>query len=99
MSRKVREIETKLLNKYGFVAAKQHASDHKWLQLDLPRLSRILTKLSHGRGEVHAHLEGKMARQMGVPAPFFKTMLDCKKTKQEYYATVQANPVGVVRRV
>ena len=92
MPHKSSEIETLLQYKFGFVKAKEHSSDHRWYELRLPGLPTILTKVSHGKKEISRKLEGKIARQLRVQGPYFKGMLSCKHSREDYYQKLQENP-------
>jgi hypothetical protein len=92
MPRTAREIEEILQQKFGFVPAKGHASDHRWYELQLPGVRTILTKVSHGRHEVGPKLEGQMARQLRVRGPYFQGMLSCTHGRDAYYQQVRDHP-------
>jgi hypothetical protein len=86
------EIEAILQDKFGFVRAEGHNSDHRWYELRLPGLPTILTKVSHGRHEVSAKVEGQMARQLRVRGPYFQGMLSCTHERDAYYQRVRDDP-------
>jgi hypothetical protein len=92
MPRKPREIESTLVNKLGFSRATGHSSDHRWYELQLPGLELILTKVSHSRNDIGSKLEGMIARQCRVRRQFFEGMMDCTKTREEYYHQVREDP-------
>lgn len=99
MPQSLKDIESILLNKLAFTRATGHGNDHKWFELTLPGITRIITKLSHGRGTVTRKIEGKIAKQVGVTGPFFAKMLDCTNSRKDYYDQVQLAPVGHVRQL
>jgi len=86
------EVEASLQGKFGFSPAEGHSSDHKWFELSLPGLEPILTKVSHGRQEIGAKIEGKIARQLRVRASFLRGMISCTKSRDDYYRQVQEDP-------
>ena len=92
MPYKPREIESTLQRKFGFSPAEEHASDHKWYELCLPDLPPILTKVSHNRKEVGRELAGKIAKQLRVRAGFFREMMDCTRSRDDYYSQVSEDP-------
>lgn len=92
MPRKPSDLETVLQRKFGFAPAREHSSDHRWYELRLPGLPPILTKVSHGRKEITAKLEGKIARQLRVRGPYLQEMLDCSHSREEYYQKLRDDP-------
>lgn len=92
MPYKPKEVERKLRDKFAFSVAKEHSLDHRWVELQLPRLPAILTKVSHNRKEIGANLEGKIARQLRVRTRYFRGMIDCTNTREDYYRQVREDP-------
>jgi hypothetical protein len=92
MPYKPREIENRLQNKFGFTPAREHSSDHHWYELRLPGLPPILTKVSHQKADVGKAVESQMARQLRVRTPYFRGMMDCTRTREDYYQQVQDDP-------
>jgi hypothetical protein len=87
-----REIERLLQNKFGFSEATSRSSDHRWYELRLSGLPVILTKVSHSKGTLSPNLEGKIARQLRVRGPYFREMMNCTRSREEYYQQVQTDP-------
>jgi hypothetical protein len=87
-----REVERTLQHKFGFSQASEHSSDHRWYELVLPGLPRILTKVSHTKKDVSRKLEGKIARQLWVRGPYFRGMMDCSNDGEDYYRRVREDP-------
>jgi hypothetical protein len=92
MPRRPRDIENLLQQKFGFSPAKQRSSDHRWYELRLPDLPPILTKVSHTKKEIGPVLEGKIARQLRVHKPYFEGMMDCTRSRTDYYQQVREAP-------
>lgn len=92
MPYKPREIESKLLAKFGFGEAREHSSDHRWYELRLSGLPPILTKVSHSREPLSSTIESKIARQLRVQASFFRGMIDCTHDRQDYERQVREDP-------
>lgn len=92
MPYKPKEVERKLRNKFAFSPAREHSLDHRWFELQLPGLPAILTKVSHNRKEIGANLEGKIARQLRVRVHYFRGMIDCTNTREDYYRQVSEAP-------
>ena len=92
MPRRAAEIEGLLQHKFGFSRAMQHGSDHRWYELRLEGLPRILTMVSHGRGEIGPVVLGRMARQLRVRGPFFDGMMSCTRSREEYYRQLREAP-------
>jgi hypothetical protein len=72
------EVERVLQQKLGFERAETRAVDHRSYQLKLPDMPIIVTKVSHGRTPIGPALEGLMARQMLIRAPFFRGVMNCR---------------------
>jgi len=85
------ELERIILHKFRFSPAKRGA-DHIWYELRLDGLPVIMTKISHSNKEIHSKLEGKIARQLRVKGPFFKQMISCNRSRDQYYEQVKADP-------
>lgn len=94
MGFKSREIEGRLTNKFAFTQDTTHESGHKWFVLQLPGLPAVRTMLSHGAKEIGPGLEAMMARQLRVSGRFFREMIACTKSKDDYYEALRANPKG-----
>ena len=93
MPYKPREIESLLQNKFGFSLSHGHSSDHRWYQLQLPGLPTILTKVSHNKRDIYGKIEGAMARQLRVRKQYFRGMMDCTNSQEEYYRQVREDPI------
>jgi len=85
---KPNQIEKALLNKFEFAPSLHKATDHRWYELRRPGRKTILTKLSHSGKDVGKELEPKIARQLEVTTPFFREMIRCTKSKEDYYAII-----------
>lgn len=81
------DIQSKLMHKFGFSLNEKRG--HLWFTLELPDLPVISTMLSHGRKEIGRSLESQIARQLGVRTPFFREMMNCTKSREEYYRQLQ----------
>jgi hypothetical protein len=93
MAFKRREIESLLKSKFGFVEDEKRSDDHKWYVLRIDDLPDIATKVSHSGKDIGKVLEGKIARQLRVPRPFFIGMFKCDEDKEAYQKRVRENPV------
>lgn len=91
MRRDNREVENTLLSKFAFTRADK-AVDHRWLQLVLPGLPAILTKFSHTREDIGNTLWKKIADQLRVQSSYLSGMIDCRNSRQDYYAKVSSDP-------
>lgn len=92
MSIKPKELENLLENKFGFNPSKGHSSDHRWYELKIPGLPKILTKVSHSRKPINTKLEGKIARQLRVRRTYYNGMISCQHSKNDYYQQVSTDP-------
>ena len=81
-----------LTNKFHFEPARGRSDDHRWFELKLPDLPPIVTKVSHGRGEISLKIESMMARQLRVRTTFFRGMVDCTNSNENYCQQVRDDP-------
>ena len=87
------EIEDRLRHKFGFSDAPGHELNHTWLVLAIPGTPRLVkTKIEHHRGVIGNPIEGRIAKQLRVRAPFFREMIACTKSREDYQRQVQSNP-------
>ena len=89
---KTKDLEKKLVQKFGFSRSVTHSDDHRWYQLLGPDGKAIFTKVSHGMTELSSQLESSIARQLRVPTPFFREMINCTKSSEEYKLKLSSNP-------
>ena len=87
-----RRLENILLHKFEFSPAMGRSVDHRWFVLEIDGIPSISTKISHSRAQINQNLESKISRQLRVRTPFFKEMIDCTKSKEDYYRQVQDDP-------
>ena len=92
MPLKTKDLESKLVHKFGFIKAKSHSDDHRWYQISVPGCPPIATKVSHGIGDLSPKLEGMIARQLRVKTSFLREMVGCTKSAEEYERQVQTDP-------
>ncbi len=85
-------IESRLLSKFEFHEAHGRSHDHKWYELILPGLPVISTKISHGKNEVDKNIESKIARQLRVRTQYFRGMIECTNSREDYYKQVKDAP-------
>lgn len=83
------EIETRLKSKFGFQSAKKK---HRWVELRLPDAPVVRTCISHARQTIGQDLEHKMARQIKVSVQYFRGMIDCTRTCEDYYRLLRKLP-------
>ncbi|SRR5258707_5353676 len=92
MAYKPREIEEKLISKFGFVSDKGRSEDHRRYLRQIEGLPIIRTHLSHSKKEIGPKLEGKIVRQLHVRKDFFHEMIDCTKGLDDYIAQLKTDP-------
>jgi len=92
MSIKPKELENILTNKLKFILSKNHSSDHRWYELELPGLPTIRTKVSHSRKPIEKGLESLIIKQLRVKKPFYIEVISCTKSQEEYYIQVETDP-------
>ena len=89
MSRKGREIRHLLMDKFGFT---ESTTDHYWYELSLPDLPTIKAKISFGSKTYDDKLQGYVARQLLVRRRFYEEMMNCSRSREDYYQIVQIDP-------
>ena len=87
-----RELESLLINKFGFSPARGRSEDHRWYELQLPGLPAIATYVSHSKEEIRDKLESKIIRQLRVRKTYFRGMLSCDNSSQDYRRQVRDDP-------
>lgn len=87
-----RDVEDTLPNKFQFVRSATRSDNHRWLELALPGLPIIATYFSHAREDIGDRLWGKIARQLRVRKKYLNEMIDCTKSRDEYYQQVTVAP-------
>jgi hypothetical protein len=92
MARDNRKVENSLLNKFAFSRAANKGVDHRWLLLELPGLPPIITKFSHTREDIGTQLWQKIAAQLRVQSSYLNRMIDCTKSREDYYKQVRSDP-------
>jgi hypothetical protein len=91
MSIRNRDFEDLIQKKFGFAEDKKGA-DHRWYVLKLDGLPPIATKSSHGKTVISGSLESAIAKQLRVRTPFFRKMIGCTKSREDYYKQVHTDP-------
>ena len=86
-----RDIEEKLVKKFKFERL-QKSEDHKWYQLQLPDVPKIVTKFSHTKEHIGPLLWKKIAQQLRVRANYLDGMIDCKHSEDAYHSQVKTDP-------
>ena len=87
---KVKEIERLLDTKFGF--ALKRKGKHIFYELCVEGLRTIRTHVSHGnKRDVGRPLEAMMARELGVRNQFFREMISCTKTREDYLRCLREN--------
>jgi len=92
MALKTRDIEQKLVHKFGFGHAQNRSVDHRWYELNIPGCPPVVTKVFHGQKEISDKLEGMIARQLRVRKEFLREMISCTKSSEDYQNQVQNDP-------
>lgn len=81
-----------LTSKCSFIHDESRSKDHKWYILQLEGLPPIRTKLSHGKKEIGRALESQMAKQLHVSTAFFRELVRCTKSYDQYQTELKENP-------
>lgn len=92
MPLKIKTVEERLQEKFGFSRAEHRSDDHRWYELTLPGIPTISTKFSHGAKELSSTLEGLIAKQLRVRKAYFVEMIECTKSSAEYREQVRTAP-------
>ncbi len=85
------KIERVLMSKFGFEECPGRHS-HRFLELQLEGLPTVRTMVSHGVDEPRAILQGKIARQLGVPSSMFEDMINCPVSRDDYISYLKTHP-------
>lgn len=86
------DIARTLRRKFKFEDVKDKKKEI-YLRLELPGIEPVVTYVSHpksSRTTVGKKLEGKMARQLRVEVPYFKGMMQCTNSCDDYYHRLEA---------
>jgi hypothetical protein len=92
MGHKYSQLLHVLRHKFKFVTPAGHGDDHKWVELRLTGVPPIRTKVSHGAGEASKEIEAMIARQLRVSNAFFRGMIDCTNSCEDYYRQLETDP-------
>src|SRR5258708_9550207 len=93
MAYKPREIEEKLISKFGFTKDIHKGSDHRYYVLVIDdETPWIQTHFSHNKKDIGADLESSIIRQLHVRKNFFHEMIDCTKSREDYIQQVKTDP-------
>ncbi len=87
-----KQILRTLRSKFKFTDVKGKHADI-YVKLDLPGVEPVVTKVSHPkstRKTVGKTLEGLMAKQLRVETPYFRDMIGCTRSQEEYYARLKS---------
>ena len=87
-----RDVESILLDKFQFAESTTRSDSHRWVELTLPGLPVIATYFSHARQDIGDNLWGKIARQLRVRKTYLNEMIECTKSREEYYKQVKEAP-------
>ena len=87
-----RKVEKCLLTKFQFIQASNREAGHRWIELSLPGLPVIATKFSHTHEDIRDVLWGRIARQLRVRKAYLKEMINCTKSREDYYQQVRTDP-------
>lgn len=90
MSSRNIEVKNLLQSKYGFLPAKKKG--HLWIELKLPGTRRVRTRISHSRQTLGQDLEHWMAQQLFVTISYFREMIGCTKSCEDYYTHLRHLP-------
>jgi protein involved in temperature-dependent protein secretion len=91
MAIKPTDLEKILQDKFGFNLDATHKT-HRWFVLRLEGLPVITTMVSHSRAEIRDNLESKISKQLKVKAQYFRGMVNCTKSREDYYLQVHQAP-------
>jgi hypothetical protein len=94
MPRPARDVKAALSTKFDFVPAPNKSPDHEWFALEIEGAQKVATKFSRGEREVDDWLLGQIAKQLLVRRAYLDEMIDCTKSRDEYYQKLRENPEG-----
>lgn len=93
MTFKKKDIESKLVRKFAFREVRKTGHTFYTLHLEgLPKLRTHASGRHSRRTSVGRPLESEIAAQVGVRVPFFRGMIDCSRSREDYYKELQDHP-------
>ncbi len=97
MALKPTQVEDLLQGKFGFSPAPRSGQgrredSHKWFELGLPGLPKVRTKVSRNRKDIGPGLEARMARELHVRPAFYRLMMGCQRSREDYYGQIKVDP-------
>jgi hypothetical protein len=88
-----RDVEKVLQNKFEFQPVQRgKADDHRWYELQIPGVPKIMTHFSHAREDIRPTLWRKIADELKVRGNYLDGMIDCTNSKDAYYEQVRTDP-------
>ena len=86
-------VEDRLRRKFGFEEARNRGKKHKYYVLQISDdLPLIETFFSHDGKEIREALEGRIRRELRVRKDFFYGMMECTKSREDYYRQIREAP-------
>lgn len=99
MPRPVREVKGQLAAKFHFAPAPGKSDDHEWVALEIEGAQKVVTKFSRGaRGDLSDSLLALIAKQLLVNRRYLAEMIDCTKSRDDYYRKLREDPEGPYAR-
>jgi hypothetical protein len=92
MSRRNRDVEASLLSKFQFSKCDAFGDDHRWVELRLEGIPVLRTCFSHTKENIGPVLWKKIAGQLKVRGHYLDEMIDCTKSRDDYYRQVREAP-------
>ena len=93
MTRRNRDVEEKLIQKFNFRESKKRSSSYRFLEFKIADQPLIVTHFSHGKYEIDDSLWLKIAKQLRVNKSFLNGMIDCTNGPDAYHQKVKDNPL------
>lgn len=93
MTRRNRDVEQKLIEKFSFQESKKRSGSHRFLELKIEDQPLIVTHFSHSKYEIDDSLLSKIAKQLRVTKTFLDGMIDCTNDPAAYHKKVKDSPL------
>lgn len=89
MPHKPPEIEIMLLKK---LKMKSEDADHEKFCLEIEGIPTIRTKLPNHKKDIGDVLEGRIHKQLRVRKQFFRELMDCTKSREDFINQIRNDP-------
>jgi len=94
--RKAADVVGRLTGKFGL--KEERKGKHVFYSRNVQDVGMVTTHFSHGEKTIGPVLLGIIAGQLRVTASYFREMLDCSKSSDQWIKQIGDSPVGPMAR-